>query len=757
MSKTLRGGRRPTALSCSALALAAAGALAAAPHAWAQSAPQSGSPTAEGSSASELVVTAERNKAAATAPTKASITETQPESIISSQFIRQVVPETGDYTSVVLIAPSMAGIPSNGGGVGETNKTTLRGFQDGQYNLTYDGVSFGDTNDPTHHPASYFPASTIGAAVVDRGPGAAGDLGQANYGGAIHYFSPDVSDAFGLRQSATYGTFNTRAFVTTVQTGDIAQLGNTKMLFNFDERMSDGELSWSSGKAFNQLFKSETQIGQGVLTLFSSYNYTRFYQPDAGPGETWQQKILYGKNFALNNIPTDEHYYLNNYQTKRTDFEYIDYKSPLGNGFNVEDQGYTYFYSNKTYATDDITGLVGVGPNTSHPGDKLLPQTDIGGYWKGNRYRVFGDILRVNKDWSFGTLKAGAMVETESTDRHNLLADFTQDIPDLKYSSLPPPPIVKNVSNVKTLELSSWFQYQLFADFEWRPMDNLTITPGFKYVNLDRSVNAAMENSGVSDFIRGPLVGSEDYNKPLYFLTANYRIRPDWSTYFQYATGFLIPSLSALYVNTISLNQLQPEETTNYQFGTVYSHKNFTFDADVYKIDVSNLYIPDPTGQFYVNEGTAEYYGVEGETAFATDFGLTLFANGSINRSEASGQEVADAPSFTAATGALYYHGPWAGSLTFKEVGRQVAFYNGGTATVTPDGVALAAGEGRKIAPYSTTDASLSYDFGHFKLKVAAFNLFNYRAITSITGPTTSDLYTFQVGRQIQGTIEAKF
>ena len=67
----------------------------------------------------------------------------------------------------------------------------MRGFQDGKYNITYDGIAFGDTNNPTHHAADYFPTSTIGAVVVDRGPGAAGDLGQANYGGAIHFFSPD--------------------------------------------------------------------------------------------------------------------------------------------------------------------------------------------------------------------------------------------------------------------------------------------------------------------------------------------------------------------------------------------------------------------------------------------------------------------------------------------------------------------------------------------------------------------------------------
>ena len=751
-----RGARRPMLLCCSVLALVATGALAQASAARAED----NSPTAEGTTVNELLVTAESSKAAATAPTKGSLTETQPEAIISRQYIEQVVPETGDYTSVVLIAPSMSGIPSNGGGVGETNKITLRGFSDGQYNVTYDGIFYGDTNDPTHHPASFFPASTIGAAVVDRGPGAAGDLGQANYGGAIHFFSPDVTDTFSMRQKATFGSFNTFAFVTTLQSGALKDDGGTRILLNFDERLSDGELSYSRGKGFNQLIKLQTPVGHGMLTLFGAYNYTRFYQSDAGPGETWAQVLAYGKDFALNNNPADEHYYKFNFQAKRSDFEYIDYKEQFVDPAGIldfEDQGYTYFYSNKTISVNDVTGMVG-GPNTDAPSQKSLPSTDIAGYDKANRYRVFGDILRLNQDLGFATLKAGAMLETSSTDRHNLLIDLTQGgIPDLKYSSLPPGPIVKNVSNVKTLELSSWFQYQLFADFQWRPTDNLTITPGIKYVHLRRSVNAAMENSGIGGFLRSPLMGEETFTKPLYFLTANYRVRPDWSVYFQYATGFLIPPLSGLYVNTISLNQLQPQETTNYQVGTVYSHGPVTFDLDAYQIDVSNLQIADPTNQFYINAGNGKYYGAEGEAAYALPFGLTLFANGSLNRSNVGVGEVPKTPSWTAAAGALYYQGPWAASLTFKQVGRQVAFYNGGTAVVTPDGVSLGSGAPRKIPAYATTDASVSYDFGRFKLKLVGLNLFGNRAITSISDPTAKALYTFQAGRQVQGTIEAKF
>src|SRR5271169_2633655 len=164
---------------------------------------------AEGTEVASVVITAESNQAAATEPAKASLEQMQPESIISHGYIEQVTPETGGWTTILFIAPSVSGITSNGGGVGDYNVVSMRGFKDGQFNVTYDGIAFGDTNDPTHHGADYLPASTISAAVADRGPGAAGDLGQENYGGAIHFFSPAVSDTFGVVQKLTVGTFST--------------------------------------------------------------------------------------------------------------------------------------------------------------------------------------------------------------------------------------------------------------------------------------------------------------------------------------------------------------------------------------------------------------------------------------------------------------------------------------------------------------------------------------------------------------------
>jgi iron complex outermembrane receptor protein len=727
----------------------------------------------EGASVGEVVVTAERNKAAADAPTKGSLEEMQPESIIGRQFIEQVTPQVGDWTSAASIAPSVSGITSNGGGVGEYNKLTMRGFQDGQFNVTFDGIAFGDTNDPTHHSASYFPASTIGAVVIDRGPGAAGDLGQANFGGAIHFFSLDPTDTFGVTQKLTYGSYKTMAAVTTLNTGAMPQLNGAKLIVNFDERQSDGELSHSGGYAANQMAKFVAPLGENFsLTLFGAREETRFNIADAGPGQTWQQTLLYGKNFALNAIPNDEHNYKFNYEYKTSDFEYIDLKGEAFPSVTVEDQLYTYFYANKTTAANDVTGLIG-GPNTSPPNITKAPQSasDIGGYDKLNEYRVVGNVVRVNKDWSFGTLKVGGLVEHSSTNRHNIFVDLTLNgLADNKFA----PPKFPFTTNQKLMEDSKWLQWQAFADFVWKPTDQLTVSPGFKYVHFERDLNAAHENTAGGSKNQ-PLVGSNTYTKPLYFITANYRIQPDWSVYAQAATSFLIPSLSALYVTGVDLQGLHPQTSISYQAGTVYTHGKVTVDADVYRVDIDNLVtscnVPSPTAANasattagFCNSGKGRYAGVECEGAYAFDFGLTVFANGSLNSAKqlatgadlaagiaaAPAQTITNAPKWTYAAGAIYHTGPWAAAMTYKDSGAFVAGYDSG-------------GHALHLPGYNSLDASVSYDFcRNLALQVQAFNLADKRAVTQFSGSTlysTADagLYQYQAGRTVEATVSARF
>jgi iron complex outermembrane receptor protein len=763
MTASQRGQKAATfALRATLAAGVCAGALMAGQAMAADAAPGGAAGSgSEGTSVNELIVTAERHPGAAAAPTKASLDETQPESVVSHAFIEKFTPEGGNYTTVLQIAPSIGGISSDGGGISDTNKTTLRGFQDGQYNLTYDGIAFGDTNDPTHHPADYFPAADIGAAVVDRGPGAAGDLGQANYGGAIHLFSPTLSDVFNIDQKLSYGTWNTTESLTSIQTGEIAKTGGTKALFIFDYRGSDSELSGTSGRAYNTTLKIQQPVGpKGSITAFIATEYARFYQSDANLGETWAQVLAYGKNFSLSrNQSSGEFWDGYNHEKKNTDFEYVKFNYDFDHGLTLEDQGYTYFYSNKTISADDNSGLLG-GANTSTTKDSAYPKTDIGGYNKGNRYRVYGDILRVNQDFGFGTLKVGGLFEGSDTDRHNILFDLTTGLPDYssKYAKADPA-LPASDSNIKTLETSSWHQYQLFADFYWRPLDNLTISPGFKYVNFTRTV-AGIENSVTGAETRAFLSGTNTYDKPLYFGTINYKITPDWSVYAQTATGFLIPSLTYLYSDNLSLQNLKPTQTRNYQGGTVFNHGPLTADADIYRIYVTDQEIANAACQCYVNGGNALYSGVEGEVAYLLPFGLTVFANGSINtaKNTTANSTEPNAPKWTDAFGLLYNHKGIEASLTWKQVGSQVVYTNpNATAETTPDGVVLAGGQEREIGAYSTLNGTVAYDFGHYKVKVGVFNIADKRSITSISGTgAASDFYTFEAGREILLTLEAK-
>jgi iron complex outermembrane receptor protein len=716
----------------------------------------------------EIVVQVARNAVRAATPALVSQGEAEPQSLVGQSFLDQGRPETGDYGSAALLAPSIASVSSNGGGVGESSNLSLRGLPDGQFTVTYDQISFGDTVSATHHPNAYFPAPTIASLVVDRGPGAAGDLGQVNYGGAIHLLSPTVNDCASLIERATAASFGTVDSVTTIQSGALTPLGGTKLLLDADYRSSSGELSYSGGTSEAYLFKSITPLpGPWRLTLFSAVHTTQFFQFAAGPRETWAQFKAFGPDYALTDNPAQSRYKGYNSQHENTDFEYADLKRTTAD-FSIDNRMYTYFYSVKLVAPNSIavvdtsaTSGVLSPKNASPPLDVTAtdPAANVGGLHKDDRYRVEGDIVRLSKDFASVSFKIGAWYEHADTYRRTLAFDLTNGVADLGYASLSTPPIAHR-SNIKTLEYSSWDQYQVFADIDWRPAPNVSIRPGFKYLDFARTIDAPVENGGVDGFSRGAAYGTNVFSLPLYFLTANYRVLPHWSIYGQYGTGFMIPPLSDLITAVPSLNHDAPPVTATYQVGTVWTASRLAFDADIYLIKIRHAQVPDPNNPYDIDVGTARYSGLEAELAYGLQSGFSLFANGSENVAKDTthdlaldpngGKALTNAPKATAALGALYHKHRWGGSLTFKLVGPQVARYN-------TNGLAL------ELPRYSTLDSSISYDFGRLKAKLAVFNMLDDRAITVFAGqgPLYSSqsmgLYQFQSGRDIQATLEARF
>ena len=144
------------------------------------------------------------------APTQADLTITQPQSVIGLDWISNHVAPTADYATIAAIAPGVTNVSTAGPGLGESKQMTLRGFNDNSFNVTYDGIPFGDTNDFSHHTSSYFPAKMIGQIVVDRGPGNASTIGDATFGGTVALNSKDPLGSFAFIPTQSFGSYDTR-------------------------------------------------------------------------------------------------------------------------------------------------------------------------------------------------------------------------------------------------------------------------------------------------------------------------------------------------------------------------------------------------------------------------------------------------------------------------------------------------------------------------------------------------------------------
>ncbi|MGO4379649.1 TonB-dependent receptor [Pseudoduganella sp. RAF53_2] len=732
-------------------------------HAFAADVPDAASPAAdaaaEGNIATVIVSASTgayrrdesaKGTASSVAPTQSALEATQPQSIITREFIELSVAPTAEYSRIVNIAPSVSGDSANGPGLSET-KTTMRGFGDDQYNITFDGIPWGDTNNPAHHSTSFFPGSVIGGAIVERGPGTASNLGYATFGGSINLFSKQASREQAASVFASVGRWSTALAGASFESGRLQDFGNATVQLNYQHLKSDGYLTLNKIRSDNYFAKLQRNIGSDtVLTVLSTVNRIHYTQPDNNKGPTLAQVAQFGENYSLNDDPTSFNYAGYNHTTKDTDFNYIRLETAWGNGWNTDNNLYTYSYNNQTISSSDPTGATAPGTKAGPAGNKDIPGID-----KQNKYRVYGDIFKVSKEMQAGLARAGFWYEYSDTDRHQYDIDLTLgNIRDPRETK--PTPVT--FPSVLFDQQSTIRNFQPFAEFEWHATNELTVTPGVKYVSITRSVDA-----DVNQTTRLPQHTSVDYHTTLPFMTANYRINQGLAVYAQYAKGFQIPDLKSFYIADPTHNSTEPQLSTNYQAGIVGKSDKLTWDADVYKIDFKNKYVSNGQGgtaAAYVNLGGVTYKGVEGQVTWALGNGIALYANGSSNEAKAKDTDktISGSPDMTAAIGALYNNGPWAASLISKRTGK--------VHQVDYDASKPAAYDQYETPAYTNTDLSLAYRFDHpgmslkaLKLQFNCFNMFNQKKVTAIsTGKTAAfDQYTFQAPRSYQVSMKADF
>jgi iron complex outermembrane receptor protein len=95
----------------------------------------------------------------------------------------------------------------------------------------------------------------VGNVIVDRGPGNAGTLGDATFGGTVYVQSDDPKHTMGFSTIASYGSFNTQVYGVRYDTGDVDQWGGARAYLSLKTMSSDGYLTNANLERSNAFFK----------------------------------------------------------------------------------------------------------------------------------------------------------------------------------------------------------------------------------------------------------------------------------------------------------------------------------------------------------------------------------------------------------------------------------------------------------------------------------------------------------------------
>lgn len=580
--------------------------------------------------------------AAQLSPIQAPLNAESARSEFSSDYIQQFGSPVSDYGTVLQMAPGTFSISPNGIGLGQ-DKTYFRGFTDGNYDITWDGIPFNDTNSPTHHSWAFFPSQWLGGIDFDRSPGSASTVGPTPFGGSINLLSRDVPAQQSLRTSVAYGSFNTLLLDGQYDSG--ALFGNSKAGLSLDvQRMtSDGFQTYDHQQRIAGDIKAQYKFSDKlVLTAFSGWVTLDNNTPNTTTPTRTQVQTL-GYNFLLTNDSTSPYYYGYNGYNLPTNFEYVGLVSSLGHGWVLDAKPYTYSYKNHQWYTDPP--LTTFNPTyCATPVSGALPCASD----QLNGYHKYGEVSSISQTSRYGVFRAGLWYEWASTHRYLYPTNpYTR-----AFQALP-----------AYREYFTTGSYQPFVEYSYQAIPKLTLTGGFKYAYYNQNFTQYPDDGKTigTPASGAPAVYSDGaYSSPLPDAAANYRIRPNWSVYAQFAQGSVIPPSSVFDVKTQSVETLpKPARTTAYQAGTVLKLQRVMFDADVYRIKYQNAY------SSYTSNGQTIYYlnpdsvsiGTEMETNVSIARGLSAYANGTVGQAQYTGTGVpgglwvANTPAYTQGSG----------------------------------------------------------------------------------------------------------
>lgn len=702
------------------------------------------------------------NSVAATlAPMDALLDATSARTEVSSAFIQNFTSPTSDFSELIQQAPGAFSVNPNGVGLGDS-KTFFRGFADGGYDITFDGIPFNDTNDPSHHSWAFFPSPWIGGVDFDRSPGDATTIGPAPYGGSINLLSRELSPSQDLRTSISYGSFNTLLRDFEYDLGGIGGITKRNNLFiDVHELTSDGYQTFNAQQRIGGSLKYQLRLSdKTTLTGFSGVLLLDTNTPDAKT-PTRGNVARYGRNYLLSGDPKNSLYYGYNGYHVPTDFEYVAYRSTIGRGWNIYATPYTMSYNNAQYFANAPSTLGGVvtPANCVPVANKSKIYVSPCATNKTNTYRKYGENSTASQVSRFGIFTGGLWYEWAATDRFQT----------------PSTPFQRTDDALSNFHEKFWTNsYNPYGQYRYHLTKKLDITGGIKYARFTQDLKQFADNGKTVGLLGGTPVNSNGattgltggsayvrnyggYGTWLPSASAHYVLKPNWTAYGQFATGSVIPP-SKVFDTTGSNVTVLPKPTTakTYQGGSVLKFKKVTLDADVYYTHFQNTYVasPDPNNTLAVafqQGGDSVSKGFEAEANVYVGHGLSFYGNGTADSARYASQTingktntnyqrwVANTPADTESMGFTYQQRFFDLGMFNKRVGPLWKDVTGTAGTVN---------QVIPIDSFNITNLFFNYTvrtgsrFDQTKLKLSFNNLFNTDTTTGIAQAAKANTYT---------------
>jgi iron complex outermembrane receptor protein len=654
------------------------------------------------------------------APSQGSLEARSATSTISDQYVRDFTAPVSDFSQVIQMAPGTFSYSANGPGLSDT-KTFFRGFKDGYYSMTFDGIPFNDTNDPTHHSHVFFPSMFVGGTVLQRSPGSAASIGPSTFGGSVDLQSRHFDQGMHAGVTVAPSSFNTALYDVQFDSG---AMGRSHLFLDGHYLTSDGYQTFNDqqrkGFSAKYLFAVSPKTS---VTAFAGIIQYNSHTPNQ-KGATRAQIEQHGDNYLNSGNPADPNYWGYNIYDVPTNFEYVGYRTDLGHGWVVDNKVYTmYYYNHQRF--NSVTTI-----SATSGTDKL------------NSYRKVGNLLPLTQTSRFGVLRTGLWYEYAKTDRYQTPSD---------------PRTWVNAALPNFHEKFNTTTVQPYIEYSFKVSSQVTVTPGFKTSSFKQDFTQFADNGKTVGSLNGaPFIEHEEtYTAYEPSFDVHYLPRQNWSVYGQYATGNNVPPSSVFDVKNAQVIVVpKPIEAKTWQGGTVYKARRLTLDFDVFHTGFDNDYssTTDTSGNVsYFSSGSSTSKGVETEATYMIGSGFFVYGNATkgSTRYDATGQLLQNAPQDTETLGLTYSDSHMSIGGFSKRVG---TMYNDNGSTH----------QAVLIDPVTISNIFFNYTFGgssmlsRSKIKVGVNNLSNTHAITGVTPASTAtsvpaqgDVLTLMSGRSV--------